>query len=106
MVVRETPEPVSKPGHVIVRTHFCAICLTDVANYDGLYPLPATDPRSYPRELDGITIGHEPMGILVDVPNGIEVWKAGDRVTIDPTVFCGTCEMCVRGLYEMCTTAV
>ncbi len=104
MSVQDMPEPTPGPGQVLVRPRYCAICLTDVAAYDGWWGKPALQPDSYPAELPGLVIGHEFAGKIVDVGRGVEPWRKGDRVAIEPTVFCGTCEPCRRGLYEMCST--
>jgi threonine dehydrogenase-like Zn-dependent dehydrogenase len=75
-----------------------------VASYDGWYPLPPTHPDSYPAEVPGIIIGHEVSAEIIEVPRGETTWKVGDRVAVEPTVFCQHCKMCRDGLYEFCTT--
>lgn len=54
---------------------------------------------SYPR-----IIGHELAGIVEEIPknnkNGI---KAGDRVVVDPYIYCGTCYPCRSGRTNCCT---
>ena len=104
MKVRDMPEPKLRPGEVLVRPLVTGVCLTDVASYDGWYPLPATHPDSYPSELEGIIIGHESSGEIIEIGRGVNGWKLGDRVAIEPTVFCQHCTMCQEGLYEFCTT--
>jgi threonine dehydrogenase-like Zn-dependent dehydrogenase len=104
MKVRTVPEPKLGPGEVIVRPIVTGICLTDVASYDGWYPLQPPHPDSYPAELPGIIIGHEASAEIVEVGGDAGAWKVGDRVAIEPTVFCQRCAMCRTGLYEYCTT--
>lgn len=104
MKVKDMPEPRLRPREVMVRPLVTAVCLTDVASYDGWYTIPATHPDSYPSELPGIIIGHESSAQIIEVGPDVTDWSVGDRVAIDPTVFCQHCEMCKVGLYEACTT--
>jgi (R,R)-butanediol dehydrogenase/meso-butanediol dehydrogenase/diacetyl reductase len=104
MKVRSVPEPTLRSGEVMVRPLVTAVCLTDVASYDGWYPLPATHPDSYPSELPGIIIGHEASAEIIEVGPDVTHWAIGERVAIEPTVFCGQCALCKVGLYEACTT--
>ena len=67
---------------------------------DGWYELPATDPNSYPSELPGIIIGHEASAEIIEIGREVTDWSVGDRVAIEPTVFCQHCAMCKAGLYE------
>jgi (R,R)-butanediol dehydrogenase / meso-butanediol dehydrogenase / diacetyl reductase len=104
MKVHDVPEPQITADQVLVRPLVTGICLTDVASYNGLFPRPATEPDGYPNELPGLIIGHETCAEIVEVGKGVNGWKVGQRVAVEPTVFCQQCEMCEAGLYELCTT--
>ncbi len=93
IAVRDVPDPVAAEGQVIVRVDACGVCGTDVHIVDGEFP-----PTPYP-----IIPGHEFSGELVDLgptpPDGLSV---GDRVAVDPSLFCGRCDDCRRGRGNLC----
>lgn len=51
---------------------------------------------------EGLTLGHEFAGKIVEVGNSVDGWKVDDRVTVAPLVPCHKCEMCEEGLYSLC----
>jgi 2-desacetyl-2-hydroxyethyl bacteriochlorophyllide A dehydrogenase len=91
--VREAPDPEPGPNEVLVRVAACGICGTDQHIYDGdFFP-------SYP-----LIGGHELAGDVValgpqDYETGI---REGDRVAVDPSLFCGSCFFCQRGQGNQC----
>ena len=53
--------------------------------------------------LDGpLALGHEPGGVVSAVGEGVEGFKVGDKVSIEPAVPCGECEDCRKGNYNLC----
>jgi D-arabinitol dehydrogenase (NADP+) len=92
IAVREAPEPEAGPSEVLVRVGACGICGTDQHIFDGDFggPLPLIG-------------GHELAGEVVSV--GAEVEddiRVGERVAVDPSVFCGSCFYCKRGQVNHC----
>ncbi len=49
-------------------------------------------------------MGHEPMGVVVDVGSEVRSLREGDRVVIPFVIACGACYMCTRGLTTQCET--
>ena len=90
--VDDVPEPEAAPGEVVVRVGACGICGTDVHIVDGEFP-----PTKYP-----VIPGHELGGEIVALGPDVVGWKVGDRVGIDPTLNCGTCYYCQRGMGNIC----
>ncbi|MGI9252704.1 MAG: alcohol dehydrogenase catalytic domain-containing protein, partial [Thermomicrobiales bacterium] len=90
--VRDIPYPVAGPGDVVVKVGACGICGTDVHVIEGDFP-----PTVYP-----IVIGHEFGGEIADVGPGVTGLKVGDRVGVDPTLNCGACYYCQRGMGNLC----
>ncbi|MBB4686270.1 zinc-dependent alcohol dehydrogenase family protein [Amycolatopsis jiangsuensis] len=91
--VGEVPDP--KPGErqVVVKVGACGICGTDLHIADGHFP-----PTPYP-----IVPGHEFAGEIVEL--GADVpgeWKVGDRVAVDPSIYCGYCTPCRSGHGNLC----
>jgi threonine dehydrogenase-like Zn-dependent dehydrogenase len=90
----EVPDPkIEHPRDAIIKVTCCAICGSDLHLYDGYMP----------GMKNGDVLGHETMGEVVEVgPEAKGALKAGDRVVIPFTIFCGECEQCRRGNYSVC----
>lgn len=95
VTVEEVPDPViQEPTDAIIQVTSSAICGSDLHLYELLGPF-----------IDrGDILGHEPMGIVVEVGAGVTKLKAGDRVVIPFNISCGECFMCRRGLQSQCET--
>ena len=87
-------KPVPKPGEALIKVVAAGICGSDIGAFRGTNGL-----VSYPR-----VIGHELAGIVESIPennkNGI---KVGDRVVVDPYLYCGHCYPCRIGRTNCCT---
>ena len=87
--VEEVPDPViQEPTDAIVRITSTAICGSDLHLYEVLSP--------YMHK--GDIIGHEPMGVVVEVGSAVTNLAKGDRVVIPFNISCGHCFMCSQGL--------
>jgi threonine dehydrogenase-like Zn-dependent dehydrogenase len=87
------PDPkIEAPGDAIIEITSTAICGSDLHLYDGYIP---TMKR-------GDILGHEPMGIVVDVGKEVKNVKKGDRVVVPFTISCGKCWACEKTLYSLC----
>ena len=93
--VDEVPDPIMlEPTDAIVRITSTAICGSDLHLYELFGPF-----------IDaGDILGHEPMGVVVDVGSGVTSLKVGDRVVVPFNIACGHCFMCERGLQSQCET--
>jgi L-iditol 2-dehydrogenase len=85
-----TPAPV--PGEVLVEVKACGICGSDVHGMDG----------STGRRRPPVIMGHEAAGIIVETGTQSNGWKVGDRITMDSTIYCGHCEFCLGGHFNLC----
>jgi L-iditol 2-dehydrogenase len=88
----ERPEPVTRPGHVVLEVQAAGICGTDLHIVDDEF-------RSWPP----VTMGHEVCGVVADVGDGVDGELRGARV-VSETYFstCGRCEHCRRGRINLC----
>ncbi len=84
-------------GDMLVRVRAAAICGTDLRAFASGFNRPELQGSS-----GGRILGHELAGDVVELGEGVEGFKAGDRVTIAPNIGCGTCSECVRGLDHLC----
>ncbi|PZF81668.1 zinc-dependent alcohol dehydrogenase family protein [Jiangella anatolica] len=91
--VRDVPDPAPGPGDVIVAVGACGLCGTDLHIAAGEFP-----PSPYP-----LVPGHEFAGVVAEVGPGVTTGLAvGDRVAVDPSLFCGHCRQCRRGRGNLC----
>jgi L-iditol 2-dehydrogenase len=93
--VREAAPPRPAAGELLVRVHSVGVCGSDLHNYaEGRV---GDIQCVYPQ-----VIGHEPTGTVVEAGAGVTGWSAGDRVALEPALYCYHCENCRRGLHNLC----
>ena len=93
LVMEDLPQPVLTPGNAIVKIEMCGICGSDVTAYSGKNPT-----MRYPVH----GLGHEGVGIIVDIGENGRGLKIGDRVALEPYVPDFTCHMCRVGRFNNC----
>ncbi len=87
------PDPkIEDPRDVIVKITATAICGSDLHLYDAYMPTMKS----------GDVIGHEPMGIVVEVGSAVQKLKKGDRIVVPFTISCGSCFFCRKSLFSCC----
>ncbi len=87
------PDPeIEDGGDAIIKVTSCAICGSDLHLFHNF--IPGMKP--------GDIMGHETMGEVVEVGKDVKKLKAGDRVVIPFTIYCGDCDQCRRGNYSVC----
>ncbi|MGL5434088.1 MAG: zinc-binding alcohol dehydrogenase family protein [Lachnospiraceae bacterium] len=88
-------KPVPGEGEALIRIVTAGICGSDIGAFRGTNGL-----VSYPR-----VIGHELAGIVEVIPeNNKGGIKVGDRVVVDPYIYCGQCYPCKIGRTNCCTS--
>jgi NADPH:quinone reductase-like Zn-dependent oxidoreductase len=93
--LEEVAEPEPGPRDLLVRLRATSVNHRDIWIRKG-HPHPA-----YHVELPAI-LGIDVCGDVVDVGAEVESFTAGDRVTANPYMPCGTCPWCVRGRFQYC----
>jgi 2-desacetyl-2-hydroxyethyl bacteriochlorophyllide A dehydrogenase len=94
IVAGEVPQPRVDPNQVVVQVTHSGICGTDYKIYSGAIPV------TYPR-----VMGHEMTGHVVD-PGGMSALGKGDRVIVDPQLYCGACFHCRIGQTHLCPRGI
>ena len=79
---------------VLVRNMACGICGTDVHIYHGEEGSAAVTPP--------VVLGHEYSGVVEKVGKAVTLVKVGDRVALDPNMYCGSCRSCRMGKKQNC----
>jgi alcohol dehydrogenase len=91
IAIREVPRPEPAVGQALVRVTLTTICGTDVHILKGEYPV---------RE--GLTVGHEPVGVIEALGEGVTGYAPGDRVIVGAITPCGQCRACLSGDSSQC----
>ncbi len=82
-----------QPTDALVRVTLGSICTSDLHIKHG----------SVPRAVPGVTVGHEMVGVVEQVGEGVTRVKPGDRVAVNVETFCGHCFFCQHGYVNNCT---
>ena len=91
------PDPkIEHPRDAIIKVTACAICGSDLHIYNGIIP----------RMESGDVIGHETMGLVVDVGSDNNKLKIGDRVVVPFTISCGECFFCKTDFIRAANAAI
>jgi NADPH:quinone reductase-like Zn-dependent oxidoreductase len=93
MKVDDRPDPRAGPGQVVVRVEAVALNHLDLWVRRGLPGLDVDLP---------FIGGSDVAGFVEEVGEGVEGWETGDRVIVNPGLWCGRCEWCARGEHSLC----
>lgn len=92
IVFRDIKVPEPGPDQVLVKIKRIGICGSDIHVYHGVHPY-----TKYP-----VTQGHEVSGVVVQQGLYAHKYAVGQKVVIEPQVFCGHCYPCLHGKYNLC----
>ncbi len=90
------------PQDVLVEVAFCGICGTDLHEYTDGPLLVAVQPHPLTGVGAPVTLGHEYSGTVRQVGSAVTRARVGDRVVVNPQIFCFECPPCRRGDLQMC----
>lgn len=89
--VREVETPTPGVSDVVVRVRNCGICGSDLHSFRGHFPM-----------MPGLIMGHEIAGEVAEIGGDVHGVQVGDRVAVEPLIFCGSCTWCRSGQYQHC----
>jgi len=91
--IQEVPVPDTPKGGMLVRVLACALCGSDLRTL-----------RSGHRRVTlPWIIGHETAGVVEQLGEDYTgPWQVGETLAVGPVVYCGKCEFCRTGRYELC----
>jgi alcohol dehydrogenase len=89
--IEEVPRPSAGVGEAVIRITLTTICGTDLHILRGEYPVKA-----------GLVIGHEPVGVIEELGEGVTGYKIGDRVMTGAITPCGQCRACLSAQWAQC----
>ena len=93
--VEKVPIPRARVGEAIIRITLTTICGTDLHILKGEYPVKP-----------GLIIGHEPVGVIHELGDGVTGYQVGDRVLVGAITPCGQCSFCLGGHWSQCGGAI
>lgn len=89
--LEEKPVPKIGPRDALLRVTTTTICGTDVHILKGEYPV-----------APGLTVGHEPVGVIEELGDAVEGYEIGQRVIAGAITPCGQCHSCLGGSLAQC----
>src|SRR5574339_39141 len=89
--IEKVPRPDAGVGEAVIRITLTTICGTDLHILRGEYPVQS-----------GLVIGHEPVGVIEQLGEGLSGYEIGDRVLVGAITPCGQCRACLSGHSSQC----
>ncbi len=87
----EKPIPKAGPGEAVIKVTLTTICGTDIHIVRGEFPV-----------AEGLTIGHEPIGVIHELGEGVTGYTVGQRVAVNAITPCGVCYYCLSADWAQC----
>ena len=101
--VEEVAVPEVEAGEVKIKVEWCGICGSDLHEYlAGPIFIPEGAEHPITKEKAPVILGHEFAGEVVELAEDVEHLEVGDKVVLEPIVFCGECAQCQKGNYHLC----
>ncbi len=94
LILEDVPARKPGPDEIMIRVAACGVCGTDLHIYhgdQGAAPTPA-----------GTVLGHEFSGTVCEVGENVKSLCVGDKVSVDPNDYCGSCYYCRNGKAHFC----
>lgn len=98
----EVPEP--GPGEALIRSVYVGVCGSDlhaVAGHHPFVPLPYRPGHEVVAVVEALGAG-EATSAGAAAGTGPATLSVGDRVVVEPTLYCGHCKQCRRGVVNLC----
>ena len=89
--IEEVEKPRAGIGEAVIRVTLTTICGTDLHIVRGEYPV-----------APGLVIGHEPVGVIEELGEGVTGYEIGERVLVGAITPCGQCRACLSGHLSQC----
>ena len=90
----EVEKPHPKEGEVLIRVESVGICGSGIEGYLGHNSL----------RIPPLIMGHEFCGRIERLGNESKGLKKGQKVVVNPLIYCGECNACRKGLTQLCST--
>src|SRR6202049_3213875 len=91
IAIENVPVPRAGVGEAVIRVTLTTICGTDIHILKGEY-----------KVRPGLVIGHEPVGVIHELGEGVTGYREGERVLVGAITPCGQCSDCLSGHWAQC----
>ncbi len=91
IAIENVPLPRAGVGEAVIRVTLTTICGTDIHIVKGDY-----------KVRPGLVIGHEPVGVIHELGDGLTGYRVGERVLVGAITPCGQCGSCLSGQWSQC----
>jgi 2-desacetyl-2-hydroxyethyl bacteriochlorophyllide A dehydrogenase len=95
IILEEVKKPQLLDNHVLVKVKYASICGSDQHIFKGEF---------HPRTKLPLIPGHEFAGVIEEIGKDVKNLSTGEKVTVDPIMWCGMCSACKAGHYPACTS--
>jgi (R,R)-butanediol dehydrogenase/meso-butanediol dehydrogenase/diacetyl reductase len=96
--IENVPIPeVRRDDEVLLKVEIASICGSDVQ----IAKVPAGHPAT-----KGVILGHEYVGIVEQMGDAVKDLSIGDRVAVEPNIYCGVCFYCKSGSTNLCENMI
>lgn len=89
--VKDIPTPEANAGEVRIKVDQVGVCGTDLHIHEGDF-----------NAVFPLIPGHEAVGVVDRVGEGVTRFRVGEQVTVNPNVYCGGCDYCLAGRLILC----
>ncbi len=95
IVVENRDLPQTGNNDVLIKVMAAGICGTDVHIFHGEAGSADVNPP--------VVLGHEFAGVVTSIGEDVTGIKEGDKVNVDPNIYCGHCQYCNSGRKQLCS---
>ena len=95
LIITDTQKPAPGPAEVLIRVSLGGICGSDHTLYHGRFGVPMP-----------VIPGHEAIGRIEEIGDGVSDLIVGQRVTVQPNFSCGSCPLCRTGHKNICPSKI
>ena len=89
--LKDVPTPEAAAGEVRVKVGQVGVCGTDLHIHEGDF-----------NAVFPLIPGHELVGVVDRVGEGVSRFRAGEQVSVNPNVYCRHCDYCLAGRLILC----
>lgn len=89
--IEDVPKQTPRENEALIKVESASICGTDIQIYRGDSPVNSP-----------IVLGHDFSGVVSMVGDNVRSFSPGDKITVQPVGYCGSCYYCRRGRQNLC----